>query len=80
MYLNEVGIQSSQQHSFEQLVLVAVLVVERRVTLALAGTRNQLGVAQVITELRDETCGVDERTIIVKPGRTFNSDSVPGRC
>lgn len=56
MYLNEVGVESRQQHSFNQLILVAVLIVERSVTLALTGTRNQLSIMQVLTELRDETC------------------------
>lgn len=56
MYLNEVGIQPSQQHSFKQLILVAVLIVERGVTLAVTGMRNKPGVMQIITELRYKTC------------------------
>ncbi len=61
MHLNEVGIESSQQHSFEQLILVAVLVVERSVTLALIGTRHQLGFVHVLAELRDETYSTMEQ-------------------
>lgn len=56
MYLNEVGIESSQQHSFKQLILLAVFIAERSVTLALTGARNQLSFMQVLTELSDETC------------------------
>lgn len=56
MYLNKVGIESSQEYSFKQLILVAVLVVERSVTLALIGARHQLRFVQVLAELRDETC------------------------
>lgn len=55
-HLNEVGIESSQQHSFKQLILITVLIVERSVTLALIGNGHQLGFAQVLAELRDETC------------------------
>ena len=54
MYLNEVGIESSQQDSFKQLILVTVFIVERSVMLAFIGTRNHLSFIQVITELRDE--------------------------
>lgn len=62
MYLDEVGKESSQQQSFKQFILVAVLVVERSVTLALVGTGNQLGFMQVLAELRDETCSIDDGT------------------
>lgn len=54
-YLNEVWKQSSQQHSLQQLVLVAVLIAERSVLLTLAGMRHQLSFVQVGAELRDET-------------------------
>lgn len=54
-HLNEVGVESGQQHGFEQLVLVAVHVVQRRLTLAVVSAGNQLGVAQVLAELSDET-------------------------
>lgn len=56
MYLNEVGIKSSKNHSFKQLILVAVFIVEGGLTLALTGSRNQLSFIQVLAELRDETC------------------------
>lgn len=66
-HLNEVGIEPSQQHSFKQLILVAVLVVERIGTLAVAGTGHQLGFVQVLAELRDETCsGAAQRQKQVK--------------
>lgn len=60
MYLNEVGIKSSQQYSFKQLILVAVLVAERSGMLAFTGLRHHLGFMQVPGELRDETCSMME--------------------
>ncbi|TNN54805.1 hypothetical protein EYF80_035011 [Liparis tanakae] len=56
-YLDEVGVEASEQHSLQQLILVAVLVVERRGALALPGLRHHLGFVQVLAELRDEPCG-----------------------
>ena len=56
MYLNEVGIESSQQYSFQHLILVAVLVVARRVTLAVIGIRHQPGFLEVCAELSHQTC------------------------
>lgn len=55
MYLNEVWKQSSQQHSLQQLLLVAVLIAQRSVLLTFAGMRHQLSFVQVGAELRDET-------------------------
>lgn len=62
MYLNEVGKETSQEHSFKQPILVAVLIVERHMTIALTSTRNQPGFMQVLAELRDETCSIDDGT------------------
>lgn len=53
-YLNEIWKESSQQHSLQQLVLVAVLVAESSVLLTIAGIRHQLSFVQVGAELRDE--------------------------
>lgn len=55
-HLNKVGIESSQQHSFKQLLLVAALVAERGVALTRVGVWHQLGFVQVCAELGDETC------------------------
>lgn len=55
-HLNKVGIESSQQDSFKQLLLVAALVAERRVALTRVGMWHQLGFVQVCAELGDETC------------------------
>lgn len=77
VYLNKVGIESSQQYSFEQLLLIAVLIAERRVTLTTACLRHQLCLIQVSAELRDETyikttrqnpcvrCGVKSQQMIM---------------
>lgn len=54
-YLNKVWKQSSQQHSLQQLLLVAVLIAQRSVVLTFAGMRHQLSFMQVGAELRDET-------------------------
>lgn len=54
-HLNKVGIESSQQDSFKQLLLVAALVAERRVALTRVGMWHQLGFIQVCAELGDET-------------------------
>lgn len=56
LYLNKVGIESSQQYSFKQLLLIAVLIAERHVTLTVVGMRHQLCLIEVSAELRDETC------------------------
>lgn len=55
-HLNKVGIESSQQDSFKQLLLVAALVAERRVTLTRVSMWHQLGFIEVRAELGDETC------------------------
>lgn len=56
IYLNKVGIESSQQYSFKQLLLIAVLIAERCVTLTIICMRHQLCLIQVRAELRDEAC------------------------
>lgn len=56
LYLNKVGIESSQQHSFKQLLLITVFIAERRVTLTIVCMRHQLCLIQISAELRDETC------------------------
>lgn len=61
LYLNKVGIESSQQYSFKQLLLIAVLVAERCVTLTIVCMRHQLCLIQVSAELRDETCSKETR-------------------
>lgn len=55
-HLDKVGIESSQQDGFQQLVLAAALVAEGRVALALVGVRHQPGFVQARAELSDETC------------------------
>lgn len=55
MYLNKIWKQSGQQHSLQELLLVAVLIADRSVLLTLAGMRHQLSFMQVGAELRDET-------------------------
>lgn len=78
MYLDEVGVESSQQHSFQKFILVAVLIVKRRLPLALAGTRHQLSLVQIFTELRDETCSKEAQNKhhFVLPVNKYNKERI----